>query len=108
MRGRRPQLGLSDPDGPQAHHSGLRGDVADSLSPLFECLHLLVFGHLEDGREHLLGRDRSLLDLLKGLPHLRHPIVGLLCFECVDNEFGLVATTNGSAVVAVGCGGDLL
>ncbi len=56
----------------------------------------------------MLGRGRGLLDFLEGLPHLRHPIMKLMCVERVDNEFSLVATTNGTAVVAIGRGGCLL
>ena len=103
------QLGLGEPDGPQAQRRGLHSGVADGLSPLFERLHLVVFGQLEEDRsKHLLGHDRSLLDLLDGLLHLRDPIMGLICVERLGDEPGLVAATNSTAVVAVGRGSGLL
>ncbi len=104
-----PQLAFGDTNGPKAQRRGLRRGVADRLGPVLPCFHFLILGHLEeDACECLLGRDCGLLDLVQGLPLLRDPIVGFMGVERLDNEFDLVAATNGTAVVAVGRGSGLL
>ena len=109
LSSRRPQLAFGDADGPQAQRRGLRCGVADRLGPVLPRFHFLIPGHLEeDGCERLLGHDRGLLDFVQDFPHLRDPIVGLMSVERLDNEFGPVAATNGTAVVTLGRGSGLL
>ncbi len=69
--------------------------------PVLPRFHFLISGHLEeDGQKRFLGHDRGTLDLVQSLPHLRDPIMGLMGVERLDDELGLIAAKNGTAVVA--------